>query len=207
LFCREGHHKQAPFKSRINPQEIWGNFTAKRGVPFGLEGKGEPFFLIFDWAEMIRTVIGKMNPIPENLVLSAALWPNRFDELEIRQNITIAAKEIGIKRVLWRTGTTIWQGTRAGIVYKAPGAKLDPIMCDFVGKENCIDLSFMNATDRSFYSSEDHKHFREPVNRLMNEETLAVLGYLPKGYKRLNQSIILHPYDEVEMNKSLESLL
>lgn len=205
-FYREGHSAGVTFKSRINPREVWSNFTAYRGMPFGLKG-GTPLYDYEDWAEMIRNVIGKMDPVPENLVISAALWKSRFDELEIRQNITTAANEIGIKRVLWRTGTATFGRNWNKTLYKEPGKQMDLIMCEFLGEENCIDLSFMKETHPSFYSDGDNKHFREPLNRLIGEQTLAVLGYLPKGYKRLNQSIILRPYDEVEMNKTLESLL
>jgi hypothetical protein len=163
-------------------------------MPFGLQG-GKALFDYADWAEMIPEVIGKMNPFRDNLVISAALWGSRFDELEIRQNITTAANEIGIKRVLWQTGTATWSGNGNKTNYKEPGKKMDVIMCNFLGKENCIDLSFMNETHPSFSSDRDNKHFWEPLKGLIGEQTLAVLGYLPKEYKRLNQSIVLRPCD------------
>jgi hypothetical protein len=46
--------------------------------------------------------------------------------------------------------------------------------------------------------------FREPVNRLINEETLNTLGNLPICSERLDPNIISCSFDEASINKTIK---
>lgn len=202
FFMRGGHSHQVLFRGRIDPATIWSSFVW--GIhPTQTEAASWEHA---EWDDMIRQQLGRMKPVPEYVVLNAGLWPNRFSEAPVRERVLQAAREVGIRKVIWRTTTYQIPDHIKGhneTLLKSIDALTDRLACQSF--DDCIDLSFTARVHRDYMY--DWRHFREPVNRLINEETLHVLGYLPSEYKRLNASIIFQPYNETLVYETLASLL
>lgn len=81
---------------------------------------------------------------------------------------------------VWRT--TTFTKKRRGF-----GLEGDTFMCQRLAK--CVNVSFSQRVRQDLYW--DNHHFLEPFYRVMNEEMLEQLGYLPSNYIRMNLSDIL----------------
>jgi hypothetical protein len=220
FFMRGGHAPEVPFRGRVDSSRVWKNFTSRTGLPFGFKG-GDPAWEHLEWHEMIREELGRMDPPPENLVLNAGLWRNKFQSSDVRKRVIDAAKDVGIKKVFWRTSkfceldnvrNVDQLSERLAYLRSFPIASYqiegfdkgnnvtrlkegdqiaDKVACQSF---DCINISFTSRVHPDYLY--DWRHFREPVNRLISEETLDVLGNLPSGYKRLDTNIISRPFDE-----------
>jgi hypothetical protein len=222
FFMRAGHTTTSLFRGRVDSSIVWKDFKSRTGLPFGFTS-GDPAWEHHEWDEMIREELGRMDPVPEYLVLNAGLWNNEFGGSDVRQRVIDAAKDVGIKKVFWRTSkfcgldnvrnvdfserlayllsfsiatyqiTDLNKGNNVTTLRKSQQIT-DEMACQSF--DGCVNMSLTSLVHPDFMS--DWRHFKEPVNRLINEEILDVLGHLPSGYKRLDVNIITRPFDDAE---------
>ena len=85
-----------------------------------------------------------------------------------------------------------------------PAENNDAVMCDAVGNQHCLDSSFTGQVHPDYFT--DNRHFREPVNRILNEQMLEALGYLPASYRELSTLAVMVPYNEPQMQAMLANM-
>ena len=168
----------------------------------------EPVWEYEEWEQVITQYVAKIEPQPHYIVLNAGQWHNFFGPTskEITSQLVSALQELS------SAGTTdddpgtvsFWKTTtykRNGIIMNEDSALTDEYMCEVLS--NCLDVSWTKQIRSDLYW--DDVHFFEPVYRIMNEEMLSTMGYLPQGYSKLDRERLMessnHPVDKPHPDK------
>lgn len=134
------------------------------------------------WSEAIQQYVAQLDPKPTHVVMNAGLWPNNFLYQPIlAEDIVQELDSINAKGI-WKT-TSYGKG---GTVLYESIPNTDQLMCAKL--RGCWDLSWTKGIADSWYW--DDKHFYEPVYRIMNEDFLEQMGFLPEGYQKLDRSFL-----------------
>jgi hypothetical protein len=144
-----------------------------------------------NWAEVITNYVRHLEPYPENVIVNAGQWSNQFgpQDESVSQEFADALVQAKFKRAIWKTTTH----KKGGHAMNADVPETDDYMCRLLGA--CFNISWTkNLMDHLYW---DDRHFYEPVYRVLNEDMLQVMGYLPKGYAKFDRSE-LFKRDEVE---------
>ena len=142
----------------------------------------KPVWSHASWNEFITKYVGKIKPKPEFAVFQGGQFGYSFDpEVETSVDwLLFAQTQIGMKS-FWKTA----HYNRTHMLSEKE-QKLDTFMCKKLG---CLDISWtQNVADKLYW---DSQHFFEPVYRVMNEEMLEKLGYLPEKYEGYNKYNLL----------------
>jgi hypothetical protein len=136
------------------------------------------------WSEVLRKHIAQLEPKPEYVVLNAGKHDTDFTEDENKvQELSQTMQDIGVIKAYWRTATYRIGGKL--MLDENPVA--DEIMCKALG--NCLNVSWTKDLSKLMYWDETHNW--EPVYRVMNEDLLEELGFLPAGYAKFNRSQLM----------------
>ena len=152
----------------------------------------KPIWEYEDWSHVIKNYISNINPQPEHLILNAGQWKNSFGPATNSSMETTTALLNSLQNDLNPEQTTAyWKTTsykRNGIIMNNDNnvVTTDLYMCEVLG--NCLDISWTSNVHPDLYW--DDVHFYEPVYRIMNEQMLLELDYLPENYVTLNRERI-----------------
>ena len=140
------------------------------------------------WDQLFEKYVARMHPLPDIAVLNAGQWSNSFGPHngDAQSNkLYKALKTVNIKPY-WRT--TTYDNNHVILSSPNKDTKLtDQYMCDLLG--NCLDVSWTKNVKRQLYW--DDRHFYEPIYRVMNEDMLESMGYLPEGYVKYDRRNLL----------------
>jgi hypothetical protein len=208
------------YYGRLEPERIFGSgFFDLEHLPFGLDTSGgyDESSIEWDfptWGDVIRYHVGSLdygynakglyeNGRTVHVLLNAGLHPHDFGNVSVAADIQEALAESSLHGV-WKTTTYplpdlieyqallkfSWQSSSSssGQKDRAPYTRhTDREMCAMIG--SCFNVSWTALLRPEFYF--DDLHFLEPVYRVLNEEYLAQLNLLPKGYEKMDRSTIL----------------
>jgi hypothetical protein len=132
---------------------------------------------------------------PDHVIVNAGQWSNNFgpDGEEVSRKFADSLTHLGSAKSMWKT--TTYEKGGAPMRDENPGT--DEYMCELL--PNCFNVSWTKEVMDHLYW--DERHFFEPVYRAMNEEMLQMMGYLPKGYKKLSKYHLLKGYSTESKNK------
>jgi hypothetical protein len=147
------------------------------------------------WAEMIEEYLVQLDRKPDYVIVNAGQWSNNFgpDGEEVSRAFADSLKHLGSTKSMWKTTTY----AKGGALMRDENPETDEYMCKLL--PNCFDVSWTKEVMDHLYW--DERHFFEPVYRAMNEEMLQMMGYLPKGYKKLSKYHLLKGYSTESKNE------
>lgn len=133
------------------------------------------------WAETLRTHVAQLNPRPEYVVLNGGPPMEATELAELKQSL----EDLGcIVQTFWKT--TSYRRAAGRIDEEAE--LNDQHMCEELG--GCLDISWTKKLKEKLYWDEIHN--KEPVYRVMNEDLLESIGYLPNGYSKFDRKLLLN---------------
>jgi hypothetical protein len=135
-----------------------------------------------NWAEVITNYVRHLQPHPDFVIVNAGQWSNQFGpkDKSVSQEFADALVQGKFKGAIWKTTTH----KKGGHAMNADVPKTDDYMCRLLGA--CFNISWtQNLMDHLYW---DDRHFYEPVYRVLNEDMLQVMGYLPKGYAKFDRT-------------------
>jgi hypothetical protein len=172
-----------PLAGRLEPHQVrtitaTNNSTWQTGA---LQQRGALSWKYKDWSDVIRNHILHLEPQPRHIVLNAGSWRHSFQHnlSKVVVKLVRIMQDTPQYQYAWRT--TTYRNDRAH-----RGFKGDQCMCDLL--PICVNVTFTRQVRQDLYW--DRLHFYEPVYRVQNEQMLALLGYLPSGYERMNASTL-----------------
>ena len=135
------------------------------------------------WADLVRDQIGKLIPKPQYMVLNAGKHSNDFGtDPEQVQQLHKSIEEVGLVQAFWRT--TTYKDDGNAISRNTP--KTDKIMCDDL--DGCLSTEWTQHVNKNWFWDPHHNY--EPVYRIMNEDLLEAIGFLPNGYIKFNRTLL-----------------
>lgn len=182
---------------RLSPEAVWNQ--TKEWQTKAFREVNEVAWRYRDWSDVIRYYVRLLQPQPQHIVLNAGLWRNDFGYVKGRytssssssskpsklSNVTLRLLQLMNEtpeyQYVWRTTTFRKDRVLATLQSR------DEVMCERLN--TCIDVSFSKRVRQDLYW--DDNHFLEPFYRVVNEQMLEQLGYLPDDYVRMNLSDIL----------------
>eukprot|EP00797_Seminavis_robusta_P015997 Sro2398_g326120.1 n/a (170) ;mRNA; r:7309-7818 len=136
-----------------------------------------------DWGHVVRNQLERLHPKPHYVILNAGKHSTEFaSNPEVVKSLKTALKTKPFVP-FWRTTTY----RRGGTYIQQDNPHTDQIMCAALG--GCLDVSWTQHLNEQLYWDELHNN--EPVYRVMNEEFLEQIGYLPNGYVKYNRSLLM----------------
>jgi hypothetical protein len=145
----------------------------------------EPVWSFTGWNDVAERYVSELDPKPEFAVVNAGEWSNNFGPKgeEVSREFALAMEDQHFQKAIWKTTTF-----RAGGKPMTEDAEAtDKYMCDLL--PDCFDISWTKDLRDDLYW--DEKHFYEPVYRVINEELLETMGYLPRGYTKYDKQKLL----------------
>jgi hypothetical protein len=185
--------EELPTQGRI---EATGLYTS--GWEWSTKEKGlmnpswsKPVWSYDSWHEFITEYVGKMNPKPEYSIFQGGLLRHSFGPEE-----ETSADQLLIALTLQKI-KAYWKTTNYNKTHMLPeeAEKLDNFMCKKLNR--CLDISWTKSVKSELYW--DSHHYFEPVYRVMNEDMLGTMGYLPEGYVKYNRT------DLIDLDNTTES--
>ena len=185
FFHAFGH--QHDLQGRLDPQNI----------PFMEDGKEKDGLLngkhtfeqkdivwnTSSWADLVRDQIGTLLPKPQFMLLNAGKHSNDFgSDPEQVQQLHQSIQDAGLVRTFWRT--TTYKNDGNPISGTTP--KTDKIMCQDLG--GCLSTEWTQHVNKNWYWDQHHNY--EPVYRVINEDLLDSIGFLPNGYVKFNRTLL-----------------
>ena len=144
-----------------------------------------PVWTYADWHDVVEKYVSEINPKPEFAVVNAGQWSNTFGPKgeDVSRKFASALDDQHFRKAIWKT-TTFREG---GEPMTEDAEATDKYMCDLL--PDCLDISWTKDLRDDLYW--DEKHFYEPVYRVINEELLETMGYLPRGYAKFDKKKLL----------------
>jgi hypothetical protein len=138
------------------------------------------------WHDVVEKYVSELDPKPEFAVVNAGMWSNSFGPKgeDVSRQFALAMDDQHFKKSIWKT-TTFREG---GVPMTEDAEATDKYMCDLL--PDCFDISWTKDLRKDNYW--DKKHFYEPVYRVINEELLEMMGYLPRGYAKFDKKKLLN---------------
>jgi hypothetical protein len=135
------------------------------------------------WKEFITDYVGNMEPKPAFVTLQAGSYKNSFGpkDHDSTQALIDAMKKENL-HAFWKT--TSYMNTH---LLDKEVNEVDQYMCDVL--DSCLDVSWTKGVKKEHYW--DAGHFYEPVYRVMNEDMLEVMGYLPENYTKYSRDFLI----------------
>ena len=136
------------------------------------------------WAVLVRDQIATLIPKPQYMVLNAGKHSNDFGtDPEQVQQLHQSLQDAGlVHQTFWRT--TTYKNDGKPISHTTP--KTDKIMCEDLG--GCLSTEWTQHVKKNWYWDQHHNY--EPVYRVINEDLLDSIGFLPNGYVKFNRTLL-----------------
>ena len=135
------------------------------------------------WADLVRQQIGTLSPKPQYMVMNAGKHSSDFgNDPDQVQQLQQSLRDLGLVQAFWKTTTY----KRGGLPINDETPATDKMMCQELG--GCLSTEWTQHLSKNLYWDEHHNY--EPVYRVMNEDLLDSIGFLPNGYVKYDRTVL-----------------
>lgn len=178
---------EVALQGRLLPNQIYTDRWKWSAKEKGLVGNKwhEPDWQYARWHDFVNEYVTKMPQVPDYIVMQAGRFKNTFGpDNGQEENAKLLKQSISKSKVK----SSIWQSTAYDINKSIPRdvQDIDSYMCKQM--DLCYEPSFTKNVKKEYLF--DEHHFHEPVYRIINEELLEMMRYLPDGYVKYDKTKI-----------------